>query len=128
MPTIAVRVGAGVGATAAVQADSSGLRGRFRLTTGSSGLAAGPLVAIALDAPLVADLDVYVGTLIAGAINATPFASPDVGITPWTPPPIGCAFQEVAQLAQGQLVGFIVAATTPLSPNTDYRFGWRVDV
>jgi hypothetical protein len=126
MASIAVRPPAGVGALAAIQTDSTGLRGRFRVLTGSSGLAAGPLVIVTLDQQPVADVDAIQTSL--GNVNATLFTSPDVIVTPWTIPPVGCAFQEVAQLVEGRLVGFAVATTLPLVAGAEYRFGWRVEV
>jgi hypothetical protein len=129
MVSIVARPAAGVGAQAQIQADDTGLRGRLRLLTGASGLAAGPLVLVTLDVQPVADMDAYVATQSAaypGITSAASFASPDIGLTPWTAPPAGCAFQVVAQLQNGLLAQFAVASTTALAATTEYRFGWRV--
>lgn len=124
MATISVRAAAGVGATGAVQTDPSGLRGRLRILTGASGLAAGLLAVVTLDAAPFADLDAFNAAFGIG--NAV-FSGVEVLLTPWTLPPAGCAFQPVAQVdAQGQAGVWAVMATAPLVASTAYRFGWRV--
>ena len=124
MATIAVRAGAGTGAQVQVQTSADERQGRFRLLTGA-GASAGPLLVVTFETNIVADLDVYAATLMPGAQNAV-FSTINVVVTPWTIPPVGVAFQVVAQLVEGVLRQFALAATGPLAGATQYQFGYQV--
>ena len=123
MPTISPSPGAGAGATAAIQADSSGLRGRLRVVTGTAP-AAGAIALVTLDVQLIADMDAW--TAAQGFQNVVLSVAGDILLTPWTAPPVGCAFPVLAQLNGGLLTGFVIGSTAALQAAKEYRFGWRV--
>jgi hypothetical protein len=126
MATINPLPAAGVGATAALRIDDSGLRGQVRLVTGITP-AAGPLAAILLDQQPTVDADVYLPAVFGPNYASAVFMTAEMLLTPWVLPPPGVGIFAVAHLnAQGQMDGFGIVATGALAPSTPYRFSWRV--
>jgi hypothetical protein len=124
--TVTVSPAAGVGAAAQLVAvNQEGLRGLLRIDIGT-GPTAGLLAVVHLASPVVADMDAYV-VAVLGGVNGGAFGGVEILLTPFPPlPPAGAVIYPAAQLSQGQVPAFGIAASAPLTAATIYRFSWRV--
>lgn len=122
---------AGAGAAAAILgSNADGSRGLVTVTTGASGLVAGPIAVVTLPTPITADTDAFAAacaTMPGAQAGGAAFASVDLTLTAYTVPPAGVTFQGLAQMATaGQVTKVGIEASGPLAPSTTYRFGWRL--